>query len=374
MNKLLNYLLVNLKLSTSLVPESRLVLGVSGGQDSISLLILLLAFQNQWQFYIITIYCNHLWQQNSVDVILHLAKTYYVTHIEFIVPTTIYNLKNENKSRIWRYNLFNRVAFFTSTQYILLGHTNSDKVETFLFNIIRGSGVTGLHSIPAERLNYSPKLLCFSTNIRKPKILFSQFKLQKGQNLWTTEQLTPKYKENIQVSLLRPLLLLNRYEIQKLLTWAYLPIWTDKTNFELHYRRNRIRFELLPTLRFYYNPNVDLCILHCIETIEQEMNYLTLLTIKTLKFYNIYTAKKNFMTCNIEFFRNCPYILKKRLLIESLHLIKYFDIHFQVIQNLLKILLLADAKETFKIQIFLISKRLILIYYSNYFIIYSQKL
>lgn len=111
MNSLLNLLELECKVGVSLLPNDRLNLATSAGQDSTFLCICFLILQSQWNFSITTIYCNHLWQIESIQLILHLLNFYYLTNIDFIVINTINNLSNETNSRIWRYTLIERLTF-----------------------------------------------------------------------------------------------------------------------------------------------------------------------------------------------------------------------------------------------------------------------
>jgi hypothetical protein len=68
-------------------------------------------------------------------------------------------------------------------------------------------------------------------------------------------------------SLARPLLILNRYETKRLCQIWGMPIYPDKTNEELLFSRNRVRKQLMPMLRSFFNPKIDLVLAHLSEAL-----------------------------------------------------------------------------------------------------------
>lgn len=78
------------------------------------------------------------------------------------------------------------------------------------------------------------------------------------------------------VFLIRPLLFVNRFDLRKLCTFWQLPVYPDKTNENLNYYRNRIRKQLLPLLRFFFNPQIDKIFLQFSELANSEEIYLNL--------------------------------------------------------------------------------------------------
>ena len=73
--------------------------------------------------------------------------------------------------------------------------------------------------------------------------------------------------------LIRPLLKLNRLEILKLCVFWKLPISIDATNQYLIFKRNRLRHQILPILKFFFNPKVEKALLKFIEIINFENYY-----------------------------------------------------------------------------------------------------
>ena len=69
------------------------------------------------------------------------------------------------------------------------------------------------------------------------------------------------------ISLARPLLILNRYETKRLCQIWKLPVYPDQTNEELLFSRNRVRKQLMPMLRSFFNPQIDAVLSHLSEAL-----------------------------------------------------------------------------------------------------------
>ena len=74
--------------------------------------------------------------------------------------------------------------------------------------------------------------------------------------------------------MIRPLLQLTRQTTGEFCRSLALPIWQDSSNDDLHYRRNRIRQELMPYLRSHFNPNVENTLAQTAEIFTAEVAYL----------------------------------------------------------------------------------------------------
>ena len=81
------------------------------------------------------------------------------------------------------------------------------------------------------------------------------------------------YKRHKKVTLLRPLLILNRLQILKVCTFYRLPICIDYTNQLISFRRNRLRHQIYPTLRTFFNPNIDVALKRLLSLIKTENDY-----------------------------------------------------------------------------------------------------
>lgn len=234
--------------SRQLLPSSqRLLVAVSGGQDSLCLIQLLLDLQPKWKWQIAIVHCDHRWRSDSqanADYIEQLAQTWQV---EFYRETADIIPPTEAAARQWRYQVFRQIAEKNNYTYIVTGHTKSDRAETLLYNLMRGSGSDGLQALTWQR----PLHLESST-------------------------LQPNLTSSIQ--LVRPLLEITREQTGQFCQEHNLRIWVDSTNDDLYYARNRIRQELLPYLQTHFNPQVESHLAQTAELLRAEVDYLESLT------------------------------------------------------------------------------------------------
>lgn len=187
-------------------PGHRIVAGVSGGADSVCLLFVLLEYAKRVPIRLAAVHINHgireeagedaefvrqLCQQEGVPFFLKEADVSRLAARE--------KISLEEAGRILRYQAFREAAEEFGADRIAVAHNGNDRAETMLFHLFRGSGIRGLCSIP------------------------------------------PKREE-----IIRPLLCLERSEIENYLAQRGIPYRTDRTNLEDCYTRNRIRHHLIP--------------------------------------------------------------------------------------------------------------------------------
>lgn len=189
-----------------LPPGEPLLLAVSGGQDSLALLALLhdLAPLHHWP--LVVVHADHRWHPGSAAVAAGVA-----AHCADLgVPCRIVRAeeppRGEAAARRWRYGCLAHEARWLGCARIVTGHTASDRAETLLFHLIRGSGLRGLASLRACR--------------------------PLGPGL----------------TLVRPLLGLQRSETLACCQELELPVWFDPANEDRRFSRNRLRLEALPLL------------------------------------------------------------------------------------------------------------------------------
>ncbi len=220
-----------------LPPQERLLVAVSGGQDSVCLLKLLLDLQSKWGWQLAAIHCDHRWRDDSqanAEFVEQLAKNW---QISFFLQTAPEVYASEAAARKWRYEAMGAIAMAHDCSYLVTGHTASDRAETLLYNLFRGSGADGLSSLVWSRP--------FAGTGETPVL-----------------------------RLVRPLLDFSRAETAQFCHDQNLPIWEDSTNEDLHYARNRIRLELLPYLQTNFNPKVELNLAKTAELLRAEVEYL----------------------------------------------------------------------------------------------------
>lgn len=193
-----------------------IVVGVSGGPDSITLLTCLNKYKDYLGIEIISAHINHLIRKDSTEdeqYVENMCKNMgikcYVKRADVEKIAKEQKKGSEEVGRKIRYNFFDEVARKENANKIAIAHNMKDNAETMLLNIIRGSGLTGLEGIQAEEYG--------------------------------------KY--------IRPLINCTREEIEEYCEKNNLQPRIDSTNKENIYRRNIIRNKLLPQLQ-ELNPNI----------------------------------------------------------------------------------------------------------------------
>lgn len=210
-------------------------MAVSGGQDSLCMARLLIDISHKWQWSLSLVHCDHRWRADSAEnaaYVLSLAEKWGIpAYIEVAdVP-----LKSEADARAWRYGAIAKTARRQSCAYVVTGHTASDRAETVLYNLIRGTGIDGISTLPWQR---------------------------------------PLDENQPDVTLVRPLLNFNRQETGEFCQQHSIKVWEDSSNANLKFRRNRIRLELLPYLREHFNPQVERSLSQTAEITAADTAYL----------------------------------------------------------------------------------------------------
>ncbi|MBD2329595.1 tRNA lysidine(34) synthetase TilS [Alkalinema sp. FACHB-956] len=212
--------------------RSRILIAVSGGQDSLGLLQLLLDLQDLWQWSLAVAHCDHRWRADSTanaDHVEQLAQERGLPCYRSIAETPP---TSEAAARQWRYDCLTNIAQTNGFTVIATGHTASDRAETLLYNLLRGSGTDGLQALAWSR----------------------------------------SVSDTIQ--LVRPILNFTRQETATICASFQLPVWEDVTNQDLAYRRNRIRQELIPYLQQHFNPQTEFHLAQTAELLTAEVEYL----------------------------------------------------------------------------------------------------
>ncbi|MBD2163056.1 tRNA lysidine(34) synthetase TilS [Calothrix membranacea FACHB-236] len=212
--------------------NQRLLVAVSGGQDSLCLIKLLLDLQPKWGWHLGIAHCDHRWREDSQANAIHVEQLAKSWDILFYLETAKEALTSEAAARDWRYQALSAIAQEHNYHYIVTGHTASDRAETLLYNLMRGTGADGLQALTWQR------------------------------------QLA------LNITLVRPLLEITRTQTKQFCDDFHLPVWEDSTNQDLKYTRNRIRNELLPYLQAHFNPKVESALAQTAELLQAEVEYL----------------------------------------------------------------------------------------------------
>ena len=220
-----------------------LLVGVSGGPDSVALLNILLELGSNAGLKIGIAHLNHSLRgkesDDEAEFVAQIAKNFnlpcYIIKVDVEKYKHKHRLSMEEAARRARYNFFFDLAEKEKYNKIALGHNYNDNAELILMNIFRGSGSLGIAGIPPVR----------SVSI--------------------SESADLKY-------IIRPLINLPRFRIVEFLTTKKIKYVTDSSNYDTKYLRNKIRHNLIPLLEKEYNPEIvkSLCRLASITRSEEE--------------------------------------------------------------------------------------------------------
>ena len=194
------------------------IVGVSGGSDSVALAYILHVLQYELGFHLhIAHYNHHLRRSANTDqkFVESLAE-------QLNVPCSIGHWKNskalkkgslEEAARKHRFRFLNQLAKRINACAVVLAHTEDDLAETVLMRILRGTGLQGLRGIlPRRQLDN----VCF----------------------------------------VRPLLNIKKDNILTFLKRKNIPFRVDPTNHQTKFFRNKVRIKLMPLLAKKYNHNI----------------------------------------------------------------------------------------------------------------------
>jgi tRNA(Ile)-lysidine synthase len=197
--------------------DENIVVGVSGGPDSMALLYSLLALRNELQFNLYVAHVNHgvrgdeaKADQDFVRIkTKELSLPYYTIDVDMDAYAKEKGITSEEAGRELRYGFFRSILKDKGGGKIAVAHNKNDQAETILFRIMRGTGLDGL----------------------------------KGMDF-------------ISGDIIRPLLNVSRDEIERYIDENDIDTVLDKTNLLPLYSRNKVRLELIPYIQDNFNPNI----------------------------------------------------------------------------------------------------------------------
>jgi len=237
-----------------LAPGDRVVVGLSGGPDSLCLLHVLKRLRKARNVQLHVAHLNHGTRGEASD-----ADAEFVRDIaaRWNLPVTIerrdvpklaekHGLAFEEAARRVRYAFLFQVTERTDAQSIAVGHNADDQAETVLMHIIRGSGLAGLRGMLPRTPITDYRLL---TPFEDPEGE-DETRLERG----ASRQADPN-EPPFAPAIIRPLLKVQRPAIERYCADLDLEPRFDRSNLDTTHFRNRLRHELLPELETY-NPNI----------------------------------------------------------------------------------------------------------------------
>ena len=262
-----------------LTPNSTVIVGVSGGPDSVALLKVLHALNQSknLRLRLFVAHLNHQLRGMSADederFVQDMAKGLLLPFL--VKRSDVQGIAEQAKrsieetARAERYRFFAESARGHNASFIAVGHNADDNAETILHRIVRGTGAVGLGGIPVKR----------------------------------------PLSKDVPALLIRPLLFSWRKDILEYLGRERQDYRTDATNRETLYLRNKIRLELIPFLESQFNPNVRSALVQLGRILNENNEYVAL---EAKKILNEVTVKYDgdSYTINAHSLINQPKILQ----------------------------------------------------------------
>jgi len=244
----------------SMLSEGDCVLiGLSGGPDSVCLAVILDKLRSDFNLSLHAAYIDHGLRPDEVENEKSFCR-HFCSGLGIDFSAVAVDVKGyvkdrgsniQEAARILRYEALEKHASKIQAARIAVGHNADDRAETFLINLFRGSGRKGLSGIPPVR------------------------GLETGRNK--------------KISVIRPLIEIERSEIEDFLSQEFetrdskleIPFVIDSSNIKQDYFRNRIRLELLSSLK-ERNPGLVRNMCRSMDILKEEDDYLERIVTKTL--------------------------------------------------------------------------------------------
>lgn len=256
----------------------KIVIGVSGGPDSMCLLDSLYCLKKDLQIEIIVAHINHKIRKEADEETEYVENYCNTRNIKcYIKKADVTSLAKQKKlgteemGRKIRYEFFEEVAKTEGANKIATAHNLNDNAETVLMNILRGSGISGLKGIEIKRCNF-----------------------------------------------IRPLRECTREEIETYCEKQKLNPKIDKTNFENIYNRNKVRNSLIPYLKKEFNTNILETLNRLSDIAKEEEEYFEQVINKQYEDLKIGENEKE-IVLDLKKFNNLPKVIKSRLILYTIN-------------------------------------------------------
>ena len=147
--------------------NQNIIIAVSGGKDSMALLYAMIKLNHLLKINIFVAHINHHLRENSILDELFVKKFCDQNNLELIIDhlnpsKKSKNMSNEEWAREFRYKSLYTISSEFDCDYIMTAHHGNDQIETILFHLSQGTGVSGLRGIHSERDRVIRPLLSFS--------------------------------------------------------------------------------------------------------------------------------------------------------------------------------------------------------------------
>lgn len=257
-----------------------IVVGLSGGPDSVFLLYILMYIKEEFkskygiEYNIVVCHINHMIRKEAGED-ESLAKEYaekyglkfYSAKADIKVLAKEKKLSEEECGRDFRYEFFEKIAKENGCNKIAVAHNACDNAETMLHNLFRGTGLNGLVGI----------------------------KVKNGK-------------------VIRPILNVKKQDILDYLSKNGIKYNIDKTNSENIYTRNKIRNDLIPKIEKEYNSNIIEALNRMSKQINDDLIYINGSVCEEY-LERVIEKKEDYIVFDIEGFKEEYKAVKNRLII-----------------------------------------------------------
>lgn len=256
----------------------KIVVGVSGGPDSICLLHVLHNLREELKIEIYVAHVNHMIREVADKETEYVQKFCENLGIKcFVKKENIIKIAKEQKKgteeigRKIRYEFFNEILQKTNSNKIATAHNSNDRAETVILNILRGSGLSGLKGIEAKR--------------------------------------EEKY--------IRPLINISREEIEKYCKENNLNPRYDESNNENIYSRNKVRNQIIPYIKKEFNQNIINTVNRLSQVASEENEYMQMITKQ--EYNNISKIENDTIILDLKKFNNLELVIKRRIILYTIN-------------------------------------------------------
>ncbi|OGW36536.1 MAG: tRNA lysidine(34) synthetase TilS [Nitrospirae bacterium RBG_13_39_12] len=250
--EIINKVTATIRKYSMLSGQEKILVGLSGGPDSVCLLNILYNLKNTFLLELNAVYIDHGLRPEEttkeIEFCKKLCESFRIPFTQKAIDVKSFareeGLSKQDAARELRYRVFNETAYEAKAHKIALGHTADDQIETFFMRFFRGSGPKGLSGIPPVRGN-----------------------------------------------IIRPFIEIERKEIEEFLKQQNLNYIIDSSNLKKDYLRNRLRLSFIPEIK-KINPLIALTASRTMDILREEEKYFDIIVTKTLM--KLITRKTDF--------------------------------------------------------------------------------
>lgn len=257
-------------------PNATVLVGVSGGPDSMALLHFLVSIRNDWNLNLIALTVDHQLRGEESKEDLHFVKEtcekwnveFYGTSLDVPSYKIDKHVGTQLAAREMRYQFFFQQMEKYEADYLALGHHGDDQIETMLMGFVRSANSRAISGMPVKR------------------------SFNNGE-------------------IIRPFLPVTKDEISKYCQKNSIPSRLDPSNLTTDYTRNYFRHHVLPLLKLQ-NGNIHRTVQQLSKSMQSDDDYMTKETKKLVGSVIFFNEKEKSTTLDIDLFQGYHDALQRR--------------------------------------------------------------